>query len=229
MSLLPSSNLTQVLEEVISSKLVNVHTCLPAVIESFNPTNQLCSVKIQIKRKIKLQDGSIVSRDIPVLADLPLIFLNVKNFAITLPVQSGDECLVFFSERDIDNWHASGKVSDPRTARRFDFSDGFVLTGVTSTPKKLDSYSATDLEIRMKNNQSKIILKESGDITLENETKITLKSPQIILDGETEVTKTLKVDEDITADGDVTAGSISLQNHVHGGVQSGGSNTGPPS
>jgi phage baseplate assembly protein gpV len=32
----------------------------------------------------------------------------------------------------------------------------------------------------------------------------------------------------ITTDGDVTAGSISLKNHTHGGVQPGGSSTSPP-
>jgi len=33
---------------------------------------------------------------------------------------------------------------------------------------------------------------------------------------------------DVQVTGDVTAGGISLKNHVHGGVQSGGSNTGGP-
>ena len=86
----------------------------------------------------------------------------------------------------------------------------------------------------MKNNQSKIIIKENGDIELTNQTKITLKSPQIILDGETKVTKGLTVEEvieckqDIKAIGDVVASSVSLKNHLHSGVQTGASNTGPP-
>jgi phage baseplate assembly protein V len=39
---------------------------------------------------------------------------------------------------------------------------------------------------------------------------------------------TVHVTGDITCDGDVTAGSISLKNHRHGGVQTGGGNTGTP-
>lgn len=38
----------------------------------------------------------------------------------------------------------------------------------------------------------------------------------------------ITVDEDVTVSGDVTAGSISLRNHTHGGVEHGGGSTGAP-
>lgn len=38
----------------------------------------------------------------------------------------------------------------------------------------------------------------------------------------------VQVDQTLTANTDVIGGGKSLKNHVHGGVQSGGSNTGPP-
>ncbi|MFT8716115.1 baseplate assembly protein [Gluconobacter potus] len=45
---------------------------------------------------------------------------------------------------------------------------------------------------------------------------------------EMDVNCDLKVSGTITATGDVQAGSVSLESHVHGGVQSGGSKTGAP-
>jgi len=51
---------------------------------------------------------------------------------------------------------------------------------------------------------------------------IDIKAPTITLDGDVHITG------ETTADGDVTAEGISLHDHVHGGVQSGTSDTGPP-
>ena len=45
---------------------------------------------------------------------------------------------------------------------------------------------------------------------------------------EMDVNCDLKVSGTITATGDVQAGSVSLESHVHGGVQSGGSKTSAP-
>jgi len=232
MSLLPTSGIEQLIETSIDSKITNIHTCLPGKI--LKTDGSVCSVQIILKRKVRKSDGKIVDESRPIIEDCPLMFLNVKNFAISLPVQPGDECLVFFSERDIDNWYDTGQEKSIRTLRKFNLSDGFVLPAVASKPKKLENYSSSDLEIRMKNNQSKIIIKENGDIELTNQTKITLKSPEIILDGETKVTKGLTVEEvieckqDIKALGDVVASAVSLKNHLHSGVQTGASNTGPP-
>lgn len=44
----------------------------------------------------------------------------------------------------------------------------------------------------------------------------------VSIDGPVETTST------IDSNGDITAGTVSLQNHVHSGVQAGGSNSGPP-
>ena len=54
-------------------------------------------------------------------------------------------------------------------------------------------------------------------------------SPTMDLGGGTmRVIGNLYVDGDIEVTGDVTASGVSLVHHTHGGVQSGGSNTGAP-
>lgn len=59
------------------------------------------------------------------------------------------------------------------------------------------------------------------DITVSGDT--TIKSPNIFLDGDVTITKTLQVDDSIHSNNDTVAGSISLQNHNHPvpGVKSG--------
>jgi len=57
---------------------------------------------------------------------------------------------------------------------------------------------------------------------------------QIVAPGDVEITGNVQITGDVnvtgtvTADTDVVADSISLKSHTHGGVQSGGSNTGAP-
>ena len=46
--------------------------------------------------------------------------------------------------------------------------------------------------------------------------------------GNLDVDGSITATGDIAATGDVTAGSISLKNHTHPGVQTGSGNTGPP-
>ncbi|WP_338662635.1 phage baseplate assembly protein [Pararoseomonas sp. SCSIO 73927] len=53
-------------------------------------------------------------------------------------------------------------------------------------------------------------------VTIQNAPKVTADTPELHCTGR------------ITADGDVTAGTVSLQQHQHRGVQSGGGQSGPP-
>jgi phage gp45-like len=69
----------------------------------------------------------------------------------------------------------------------------------------------------------KIVLKRDGNIEVTASTKVTITSPEVEISGD------LVVNGDISVpSGDVTAGSISLKTHVHGGVQTGGGVTGAP-
>jgi len=68
----------------------------------------------------------------------------------------------------------------------------------------------------------------------ENDLVIDLKGGTLKLDGNVKITGNIEVignisvDGNIAASGDIKAGGISLTSHTHGGVESGGSNTGGP-
>jgi phage baseplate assembly protein gpV len=91
-----------------------------------------------------------------------------------------------------------------------------------SKKKLISNYNADNLEIRNTAGTTKITLESNGNITIENSTQVDITSPTINLNGDVNVSQTLD------AGTDVTTGSISLKNHVHGGVQSGGSLTSGP-
>lgn len=68
----------------------------------------------------------------------------------------------------------------------------------------------------------KIVLKRGGVIEVTAATKLRIVAPLVEMTGDVTVAGTL------TATTDVLGGGKSLKNHVHGGVATGGSNTGAP-
>lgn len=62
----------------------------------------------------------------------------------------------------------------------------------------------------------------TGDVNLTATGNVTIKAPQITFDGDVTITQSLTVNGSMDGDG------ISLKNHVHDGVTTGGDNTGPP-
>jgi phage baseplate assembly protein V len=65
-------------------------------------------------------------------------------------------------------------------------------------------------------------------VTLNGDGTISIVATQTTITGPLHVTGNVQVDQTLTATTDVIGGGKSLKNHLHSGVQSGGSNTGPP-
>lgn len=222
----------------IEGRLKDLHTFLPGIIASFDPDTQTASVQPAIKR-IFTEKGAV---NLPLCVDVPVAFPGGGDFFLTFPVQPGDECILLFSERAIDNWHVSGGTQAPAEYRMHDLSDGIAIVGLNSQPRKIPSFNSDDTELRSRDGQTHITMKPDGTIKNVNaggSTELTpagqfiIKAPGgIVLDGNT----TLKGDMTSTAGnggtgacdfaGDVTAQGTSVHTHTHPG-DSGGT-TGPP-
>lgn len=84
----------------------------------------------------------------PLMVDCPAIFLGGGPGALTFPVAVGDECLVLFNDRDINNWFAGQNTVAPLTGRLHSFSDGIILVGLRSLANALAGYDATRPSLR---------------------------------------------------------------------------------
>lgn len=197
-------SLESALQWRIDGRLKNVHTALPGSILQFNPITQTAQVQPSIRR-IFIDQGSV---SLPICVDCPVIFPGGGDFFLTFPIKPGDECLLVFSERCIDNWFLQGGIQDPAEYRMHDLSDGFVLVGVNSQPRKLSDFNSDHAELRHRSGPA----------------KITLHPDSLIITAPSGV----QIIGDVTVAGDVIADGISLKNHIHGGVASGDSTTGDP-
>ena len=90
--------------------------------------------EVQILSKLKLINGDVI--EYPVLKDCPVFYMSGGSTYISTPIESGDECLVLFSDRSIDNWHTTSNSSLPQDSRMHSISDGIVLVGINSLPNK---------------------------------------------------------------------------------------------
>lgn len=154
-------NLKDLLNNERRDTLLGLNCHHVGTVQSFNPANQTAQITINYKktyfRSNDLGTVEPILVDYPIIIDVPVIVLGGGNGAITFPIEPGDECLVLFNDRDIDNWFSSGSTSAGNaTPRLHSFSDAIALVGVRSIPNVLPSYSTDAIEIRTKLGLAKV-------------------------------------------------------------------------
>lgn len=224
-------------------------TALPAIVQKFDAARMTADVQPAIKATIRQQDGTFADMNLPVLLDCPVFFPSGGGCTLTFPVAAGDEVLVIFASRCIDGWWQLGSVQRQPEFRMHDLSDGFVLPGIRSQPRKF-GVNTTGAQLRTDDGAAyvevdpgshlvkvqtsgNITANAGGSIEMTAAATITLNAPNIVLNGQLTQGKgsnggDMTIQGPMTVAGDVTAGGKSLINHVHSGVQTGGGTTGKP-
>lgn len=114
----------------------------------FNPLNQTAQVNIVYTKTFSQVDDigiqTVTTVNYPMLLECPVICLGGGDGSLTFPIETGDECLVLFNDRDIDTWFSTGGSSSaPNTGRLHSFTDGIALVGIRSMPNVLTDYSSS--------------------------------------------------------------------------------------
>jgi hypothetical protein len=118
------------------------------IIQSFDAVAQTVTVRLVTTENI-IKAGAVVQQDPYLLSDVPIIMPRAGGFAITFPIQPGDECIVHFCDKSFDAWHQSGDDTNNQIVwRRHDLSDGVAAFAVWSTPNALAAYSTDSMQIR---------------------------------------------------------------------------------
>lgn len=116
-------------------------------VQSFDSSNQTVTATVNYKKVfLEMQSDNTYKNvlvDYPILIDAPVVILGGGPWKLTFPISAGDECLILFNDRDIDNWFSSGQVAAPATQRMHSFSDGIVLVGLLSMSNSIGSYDST--------------------------------------------------------------------------------------
>ena len=247
--MIDNTSLTHKIQSMIDVEMANIGTSIPGYILEWTPP--YAKVQIGIKSK------NLATKDeqprAPIVNVIP-VFAG-GDFELQFEIKTGDECLIIFSQRCIEQWNQTGGVAVMGKDNVLSMTDAYCIVGLKSV-KKRESVSYVNNGIRLfskdnyyvwlKNDNSVEIKATDVDVTCNNltadaSTNAEIKAPTIKLDGNVTITQNLQLDGKmdgaggvsmengkVTVTDDVVADGISVKSHVHGGVQSGGSNTQGP-
>lgn len=221
-------------------KTVSDHfrVALPGIIQSFDPNTVTAVVQPAVKFVQQDGGGSTSTHPYPLLTDVPVIFPRGGGCTLTFPIKSGDECLVIFSDRCIDFWWQNGGIQEPVDQRQHDLSDGICIPGPQSQAHKISGISTTAAQLRTDDGGAVIELEPGNHaVNVTTTGKLTATAEETTINGPVIFNGPVTFNSTVTQPPgkgaasfgkDVTAGGISLTNHIHGGVQTGGGNTEKP-
>lgn len=242
-----SIDVPSLIKQGVLNYIKDLHTCLPGKIVEFDPQTQTAKVQPMIRRVFKGKEPE----DLPVIPKVPVHFSKSGGFAITSPVKRGDECLIIFCERSIDNWYFEGKPKEPNDLRFHDITDAFCIVGISSKPNVISNFDNENFQIRnlekdvtisitpqkkveISTPKTTFTMDDSSDtITVSTGTEVKIQSPTITVDASSKInfnTPTANFSGDVNISGESSASDhisdgISGKDHIHGGVSSGSAKT----
>lgn len=221
------AKLSSTIQKGIVNALKELHTSLPGIIENFDSVTQTATVAPAIKRVIinrGVEEISLTSIGITPLINVPVIYPRGGGFSLTFPVKRGDECLITFIERGLDNWHQRGGVQEPAGKRYHSYSDAVATVGLSSLPNVISDYNADSVQLRSDTNEVSITLDSANDVTID--------CANLIVNGDSTFNGNVLVNGDITYTGTLIGPNAELDNvisdsNVVGGVEMAGHDHGP--
>lgn len=198
-------NPTVALRAALRGWQAQIWTALPGIYQGAGSAGKPYTANVQpsIQGQVLDQKGNWSSVTMALCVDCPILFPGGGGFQLTFPLAKGDEGLLVFAARCIDAWWQSGGVQPQAEIRMHDLSDGFFLPGQLSQPKVPSAgFSSTNVQ-----------LKTTAGVAL-----LDITPTGIAING------ALTVTGNITA-GQGGADQVDMQNHTHGGVSTGGSQT----
>ena len=191
-------DLDDLLAESRDTVFANMNCVQVGKIEKVN-NDQTVEIKIQFLRR--LPDGKTAKY--PLLVDCPYFVLQGGGAYIDMPIKKGDDCLVLFNDRNIDDWWDTGNVAVPADTRKHSISDGFALVGINRKDKALDPDGS---KARFIHGKSLFSLSPTGEIEIDSDSgKINVK---ITPDGKFTIVTA-------GAAGDLIVDNISSKFHIH--------------
>jgi len=155
-------DLSTVLKAVKDDVKATLNAVSIGYIQNFDSSNQTATIQLAFKRIVgEAPDGTKTYKEHPLLIQCPVMTLFGGDAFLSMPIQSGDSCIVLFSDRELDEWLYSAGVNAPQTLRMHDISDAIAIVGIRSFQNSIAAYLANGIRLSFASN-SKIDLTEDA-------------------------------------------------------------------
>lgn len=205
-----------------NNKTRNLFTALPVEVTAVHGGGVAIIGTVDCKPLVKVMCASGQTAEYPELYNLPFMRYQGGANAVICDPQVGDIGIAVFASRDISAVKRARGAAPCGSLRRFSLSDGMYVGAI------LDGIP------------SQYIHFDTAGITILSPSKITFDAPEIVMDS-----PNIKVTGNFTqtggkgqhatfsgnistVGGDIKADTVSLKEHVHRGVTSGGDTSGKP-
>jgi len=209
-------------KELINRLLYGVNTCIPGIIDAFYPETQTVTVTPAIQLRVLDADRQETFEDPPALVQVPVCypFAVTAGYALTLPIRAGDPCVLVFSQRAIENWHAKGGIQPPEDfaemSRHHDLNDAFAMICAPALPQVLTDWLMDGIELRNRSRDTRVSIRDNRTVEVVAGTaSMTITNPGHQVTGPIVTDSTLSVG---TSDSgvflDMTGKVITVQNGI---------------
>jgi hypothetical protein len=120
-------DLMDLIKGIKSSISASINCVHVGKVKSYDAAKATASIQIMVKRVFP---DKVVSY--PLLVNCPVYGLQGGTASVYMPIQTGDDCIVLFADRNIDIWHNNGLEAAPANSRCHDLADGIALVGIRS-------------------------------------------------------------------------------------------------
>lgn len=200
-------DLTLLLQAALEGWQANIWTALPGQYVGAGSKKGTANVQPTVQGRFLNQDGETWGpwQSLPVCQDCPIIFPGGGGAHLTFPLAAGDEGLIVFASRCIDNWWLQGGPQPPAMVRFHDLSDGFFIPGCFSQPRAPSAaWSTSTTRLTSDDGVTYVDLNTSGQVvSIVAPGGIALVGPMTFTDN-VKISGTLEVTSGVTADAGMT-------------------------
>ena len=205
--MIDNTSLTHKIQSMIDVEMANIGTSIPGYILEWTPP--YAKVQIGIKSKDLLtkdeQPRAPIVNVIPVFAG--------GDFELQFEIKAGDECLIIFSQRCIEQWNQTGGVAVMGKDNVLSMTDAYCIVGLKSV-KKRESVSYV-------NNGIRLFSKDNYYVWLKNDNSVEIKSTSLTANVENDTTITCKnLTANVTDNVDVTCKNITADASTNAEIKS---------
>lgn len=128
-------DLISVIKAALQKNSLEFNCMRIGIIKAFYPEDLTVDVLITNKKTIGLNtDGTQITQDYALIRAKVCYCSPFETF----PINLGEECVLLFSDREIESWFINGDVNPESYPRMHDLTDAVAIVGIRSLPKMIN-------------------------------------------------------------------------------------------
>ena len=210
---------------LLQAALSGLRVAMPVKVVKVTNNGGLSPIgQVDVQPLVSAVDGSGKAWPHGIIYNVPYMRIQGGSNGIILDPVVGDIGIASVCDRDISTVKNAKKVSAPGSNRKNDMSDMvYLMTIIGEQPTQYVQFNASGITIT---SPTKVTI-NAPNVEIDSSSACTINAPSIVLNGAVSQGSGSYGGTAVFAN-DVTAQGTSVHTHKHGGVQTGGGQTGTP-